>query len=136
MTAQRVRPYNVITPGVQPDNTVTGNIVRAIVAGLLIIGVIVGMRWWGERNAAQPSAPVQAQTKQVKSGDPPVSHALTTGAQTIKIPTGMAEYPNLTLTVAAGDDGWNITDEDGDKGWCPMKPATLDDLEHCRHIED
>jgi hypothetical protein len=128
----------ITTPPVHPLDTPMRIIVRIIVTIIVIVALLLGLvfalRYRGERRAEEQQtvwptlAPLVAPmpTVQPTPAVPP--------SETITILTGMAEVPELHLTVERSGDAWIITDEDGDKGLCPNKPSTFADLDTCEHI--
>lgn len=52
----------------------------------------------------------------------------------IELNTGLAAYPIVQLVIEQDGDGYIVTDEDGDRFWCPAIPDSMDDEQLCNYV--
>lgn len=118
----RARTYRAIAPA---DPAVTAstvsNIGRALVIVVVLLVVVLGLRYFGERRLQRAIAPasVSAATQ-----------------DTITLPVNNPEWPELTelrFTVAVVDNAYILTDVDGDQFRCTNRPVTVADMEPCAY---
>lgn len=52
----------------------------------------------------------------------------------IELRTGSGAYPIVRLKIEPDGDGFAVTDEDGDRFWCPVIPKVMSDEEKCHYV--
>lgn len=117
MTTNTVRPIQTPNPGI-------GGLLR-LIGAIVLIALIAGwlLSSWRAGKVITVNEPLPtAQPAQ----DPAVAYT---------IPTGNSDLPELTFTVESVNQGYNLTDSDGDVFFCEAMPASLASMEQCSFVE-
>lgn len=108
----RARTHYTVVP---TDTGALSAIGKALLLSAGVITVIIALLWWGEKRQV-PAVP-----------------SVSVAAQTITLPTNLTELPTLRFDVEIVDNGYILTDADGDRFHCNTIPIRLTDMESCTH---
>lgn len=112
----RSRTYRAIVPPVAPESTArvwpAVRLVILLVAALFV--VIPAMRWIGERQTVQRAIAQPAPA-----------------AQVVELSTDIPGLPLVRFNVESADNGYILTDIDGDRFLCATLPTVIADMEMC-----